>query len=175
MWVGSVESNAPALVAAFVLLASSFGPTLALSALPANLTQTFASARRLFALMDEAPAVVEQGSERPEYQGMIMRDVTFGYGSGAVFRRTHVKRAVGACDWHESGTPRGSAILRRTRCRHRLATGARPCFTRCFTAGHSRYSRPVRAWKINDVETADALLGSGFRHDFAVGCSIAAG
>ena len=83
MWMGSVESNAPALVAAFVLLASSFGPTLALSALPANLMQTFASARRLFALMDEAPAVVEQGSERPEYQGMTMRDVTFGYGSGA--------------------------------------------------------------------------------------------
>lgn len=83
MWMGSVGSNAPALVAAFVLLASSFGPTLALSALPANLTQTFASARRLFALMDEAPAVVEQGSERPEYQGMTMRDVIFGYGSGA--------------------------------------------------------------------------------------------
>lgn len=83
MWMGSVGSNAPALVAAFVLLASSFGPTLALSALPANLTQTFASAHRLFALMDEAPAVVEQGSERPEYQGMTMRDVTFGYGSGA--------------------------------------------------------------------------------------------
>lgn len=83
MWMGSVGSNAPALVAAFVLLASSFGPTLALSALPANLTQTFASARRLFALMDEAPAVVEQGSERPEYQGMTMRDVTFGYGSRA--------------------------------------------------------------------------------------------
>lgn len=83
MWMGSVGSNAPALVAAFVLLASSFGPTLALSALPANLTQTFASARRLFALMDEAPAVVEQGSERSEYQGMTMRDVTFGYGSGA--------------------------------------------------------------------------------------------
>lgn len=83
MWMGSVDSNAPALVVAFVLLASSFGPTLVLSALPANLTQTFASARRLFSLVDEAPAVVEQGSERPEYQGMTMRDVTFGYGSGA--------------------------------------------------------------------------------------------
>ena len=83
IWMGSADSNAPALVAAFVLLVSSFGPTLALSALPANLTQTFASARRLFALMDEVPAVVEQGSERPEYQGMTMRDVTFGYGSGA--------------------------------------------------------------------------------------------
>lgn len=83
IWMGSADSNAPALVAAFVLLVGSFGPTLALSALPANLTQTFASARRLFALMDEAPAVVEQGSERPEYQGMTMRDVTFGYDSSA--------------------------------------------------------------------------------------------
>lgn len=83
IWMGSADSNAPALVAAFVLLVSSFGPTLALSALPANLTQTFASARRLFALMDEVPAVVEQGSERPEYQGMTMRDVTFGYDSSA--------------------------------------------------------------------------------------------
>lgn len=83
IWMGSADSNAPALVAAFVLLVSSFGPTLALSALPANLTQTFASARRLFALMDEVPAVVEQGVERPEYQGMTMRDVTFGYDSSA--------------------------------------------------------------------------------------------
>lgn len=83
IWMGSVDSNAPALVAAFVLLTSSFGPTLALSALPANLTQTFASACRLFALMDETPAVVEQGAERPEYQGMTMGDVTFGYGSSA--------------------------------------------------------------------------------------------
>lgn len=100
MWMGSVGSNAPALVAAFVLLASSFGPTLALSALPANLTQTFASARRLFALMDEAPAVVEQGIERPEYQGMTMRDVTFGYGSGA---RISVERTPNGRSKHATG------------------------------------------------------------------------
>ena len=100
MWMGSVGSNAPALVAAFVLLASSFGPTLALSALPANLTQTFASARRLFALMDEVPAVVEQGAERPEYQGMTMRDVTFGYGSGA---RISVERTPSGRSEHATG------------------------------------------------------------------------
>lgn len=76
-----VRLTVPQLVAAFVLVASSFGPTLVLSALPANLTQTFASARRLFSLMDEAPAVVETGSARPEYHGMTVRDVTFGYGS----------------------------------------------------------------------------------------------
>lgn len=117
IWMGSVDSNAPALVAAFVLLTSSFGPTLALSALPANLTQTFASARRLFALMDETPAVVEQGAERPEYQSMTMSDVTFGYGSSA----------------HTSGRPHF---------RQCLATRARPCFTRCSTAWHSWHSRP---------------------------------
>ena len=76
----SMSASAPGLVAAFVLLASSFGPTLALSALPANLTQTFASARRLFALMDEAPAVTENGDFLPKYHGMSMHDVVFGYG-----------------------------------------------------------------------------------------------
>lgn len=75
--------SAPAarLTAAFVLLASSFGPTLALSALPANLTQTFAAACRLFALMDETPAVEERGDFLPRYHGMSMHDVTFGYGN----------------------------------------------------------------------------------------------
>ena len=69
----------PALVAAFALLASSFGPTLALAALPANLTQTFASARRLFGQMDEAPAVVETGTANSDYEGMRLDRVTFAY------------------------------------------------------------------------------------------------
>lgn len=69
----------PVLVAAFALLASSFGPTLALAALPANLTQTFASARRLFGLMDEAPAVVETGTANSDYEGMRLDRVTFAY------------------------------------------------------------------------------------------------
>ncbi len=69
----------PALIAAFTLLASSFGPTLALAALPANLTQTFASARRLFSLMDEAPGVVETGTANSDYEGMRLDRVTFAY------------------------------------------------------------------------------------------------
>lgn len=72
----------PALVAAFALLASSFGPTLALAALPANLTQTFASARRLFGLMDEAPAVVETGTANSDYEGMRLDRVIFAYPGG---------------------------------------------------------------------------------------------
>ena len=67
------------LFAAVVLIASSFGPTLALSALPASLTQTFASARRLFALMDEVPAVEETGTVTPAYSGMALDHVSFAY------------------------------------------------------------------------------------------------
>lgn len=68
-------------VTAMVLVVSSFGPTLALSALPASLTQTFASARRLFALVDEELAVEELGTLEPEYHGMRMERVTFAYGA----------------------------------------------------------------------------------------------
>lgn len=76
-------------VTAMVLVVSSFGPTLALSALPASLMQTFASARRLFALVDEEPAVEELGTLEPEYHGMRMEQVTFAYGA-----RTPVLRDV---------------------------------------------------------------------------------
>lgn len=69
----------PSLTVAFVLIASSFGPTLALAALPGNLTSTFAAARRLFALMDERPAVTETGTAAPAYEGMRMDHVTFAY------------------------------------------------------------------------------------------------
>ncbi|MBT1174453.1 ATP-binding cassette domain-containing protein [Bifidobacterium sp. LC6] len=75
----SAPLHIPALVSAFVLFTSSFGPTLALSALPANLTQTFAAARRLFGLMDEQPAIHEQGTETPVYEGMALDHVTFTY------------------------------------------------------------------------------------------------
>lgn len=67
------------LFAAVVLIASSFGPTLALSALPASLTQTFASARRLFAIMDEVPVVEETGTSTPAYSGMALEHVSFAY------------------------------------------------------------------------------------------------
>ncbi|WP_026645686.1 ABC transporter ATP-binding protein/permease [Bifidobacterium sp. AGR2158] len=79
----TTHADMAAAVTALVLVVSSFGPTLALSALPASLTQTFASARRLFALMDETPAVVEHGTLAPQYDGMRMEDVTFAYDSAA--------------------------------------------------------------------------------------------
>ena len=79
-WYGLADVDGVGeLFAAVVLIASSFGPTLALSALPASLTQTFASARRLFALMDEVPAVEETGTLTSAYSGMALDHVSFAY------------------------------------------------------------------------------------------------
>lgn len=75
-------NTAAANISAFVLVVSSFGPTLALSALPANLTQTFASARRLFSVLDAEPAVEERGTEQCAYDGMSLDGVTFSYRDG---------------------------------------------------------------------------------------------
>ena len=79
-WYGLADVDGVGeLFAAVVLIASSFGPTLALSALPASLTQTFASARRLFAIMDEVPAAEETGTLTPAYSGMALDHVSFAY------------------------------------------------------------------------------------------------
>lgn len=51
--------NLGQVIVALVLLASSFGPTVALSNLSNNLMHTFACAQRLFDILDEAPAVEE--------------------------------------------------------------------------------------------------------------------
>ena len=77
----------PAGLVAFTLVSGSFGPTLALGALPGNLSQTFAAARRLFALIDEEPAVEENGTETPQYDGMALEHVDFAYAQPDAVRR----------------------------------------------------------------------------------------
>ncbi|MDR2109026.1 MAG: ABC transporter ATP-binding protein/permease [Coriobacteriales bacterium] len=63
-----------------VALISSFGPVIALSALSNNLAQTFASANRVFSLMDEQPVVTEVAhGVSTGFTGIEMRKVTFGY------------------------------------------------------------------------------------------------
>ena len=94
------------LFAAVVLIASSFGPTLALSALPASLTQTFASARRLFALMDEVPAVEETGTLTPAYSGMALDHVSFAYPDQMA---GHGSNPNAGLDQDASGTTRHAA------------------------------------------------------------------
>ncbi len=58
----------------------SFGPVIAISALPGNLTQTFASGDRVLDLLSEQPAVtpVENG-EKIDYNNLKVEDLSFSY------------------------------------------------------------------------------------------------
>ncbi|MGX4598914.1 ABC transporter ATP-binding protein [Faecalimicrobium sp. JNUCC 81] len=72
--------NLGQLIVAVVLLASSFGPTVALSNLSNNLMHTFACAQRLFNVLDEVPAVNEvAGNEDLNIDYVDIRDMEFKY------------------------------------------------------------------------------------------------
>ncbi|MBY0754211.1 ABC transporter ATP-binding protein/permease [Clostridium sardiniense] len=75
---GTIEFGS--MIIAIVILASSFGPVVALSNLSNNLLQTFASAERIFNLLDEKPEVVEnEGEKQLENTDITYENVTFGY------------------------------------------------------------------------------------------------
>lgn len=72
--------NIGQVVVALVLLASSFGPTVALSNLSNNLMHTFACAQRLFDILDEVPAICEvPGNTNINMDGIKIKDVEFKY------------------------------------------------------------------------------------------------
>ena len=68
------------MVIGVVAVFGSFGPVIAISALPGNLTQTFASGDRVLNLLAEEPAVmpVENGS-KIEYNNLKVSDLSFSY------------------------------------------------------------------------------------------------
>lgn len=63
-----------------VAVFGSFGPVIAISALPGNLTQTFASGDRVLNLLSEEPAVMPvQNGKRIEYHDLKVSDLSFSY------------------------------------------------------------------------------------------------
>ena len=68
------------MVIGVVAVFGSFGPVIAISALPGNLTQTFASGDRVLNLLSEEPAVkpVENG-KKMEYNDLKVSDLSFSY------------------------------------------------------------------------------------------------
>lgn len=68
------------MVIGVVAVFGSFGPVIAISALPGNLTQTFASGDRALDLLAEEPAVkpVTNG-EKIEYSDLDVKDLSFSY------------------------------------------------------------------------------------------------
>ena len=93
---------------------SSFGPVVALANLGAGLTQVFASADRVLALLDEAPVTPEvTDGENTPFAGAEVRGVSFGYGGEQVLREISLtipeKKIVGITGRSGSGK---STLLR---------------------------------------------------------------
>ena len=93
---------------------SSFGPVVALANLGAGLTQVFASADRVLALLDEAPVTPEvTDGENTPFAGAEVRNVSFGYAGEQVLREISLtipeKKIVGITGRSGSGK---STLLR---------------------------------------------------------------
>lgn len=67
-----------------VTIFGSFGPVLAVSALPGNLTQTFASGDRVLNLLEEKPAVTPiKNGKTFDYENLNVKDLSFAYEKNA--------------------------------------------------------------------------------------------
>ena len=93
---------------------SSFGPVVALANLGAGLTQVFASADRVLALLDEVPVTPEvTDGENTPFAGAEVRSVSFGYAGEQVLREISLtipeKKIVGITGRSGSGK---STLLR---------------------------------------------------------------
>ncbi|MDE7208258.1 MAG: ABC transporter ATP-binding protein/permease, partial [Clostridia bacterium] len=69
-----------AMIIAVVGIFGSFGPVIAISALPGNLTQTFASGDRVLDLIEEQPAVLPiENAKDMHFNSLEIKDLNFGY------------------------------------------------------------------------------------------------
>ncbi|MDE6473982.1 MAG: ABC transporter ATP-binding protein/permease [Clostridia bacterium] len=68
------------MIIAVVAIFGSFGPVIAISALPGNLTQTFASGDRVLNLIEEQPAVLPiENAKDMDFNSLEIKDLNFGY------------------------------------------------------------------------------------------------
>jgi ATP-binding cassette subfamily C protein len=68
------------MIGGVVAVMGSFGPVLALADLPRSLNQTFASAKRVFAILDEEPVVEKNlDGHKFEYEKLEVADISFKY------------------------------------------------------------------------------------------------
>lgn len=84
-------------VVALVLLVSSFGPVIALSSLSTTLAGTLASARRVFAILDEEPAAKDVHGKPAVFNNDVQfKDVFFSYPSRDALVLNKVSTKIGA-------------------------------------------------------------------------------
>ena len=76
------------MVLGVVTVFGSFGPVIAISALPGNLTQTFASGDRVLNLLEEAPVVEEiTNGKNISYENLEVKDLSFSYNASELVLR----------------------------------------------------------------------------------------
>lgn len=86
----------PIMLVGVVALMSSFAPTLAISALPSNLTQTLASGERLLSLMEEKPIVNEiENGENFKFENLRVDNLSFSYGDKKVLKNINIEVGSG--------------------------------------------------------------------------------
>lgn len=66
------------IILAYMMMATSFGPVVALANLPANLTMSFASAKRILPLIDEKPKI-KDGNDSFAFSSLEVKNVSFSY------------------------------------------------------------------------------------------------
>ena len=72
--------SAGRMIIGVVAVFGSFGPVIAISALPGNLTQTFASGDRVLNLLSEEPAVMPvKNGQKIKYNNLKVKDLSFSY------------------------------------------------------------------------------------------------
>lgn len=65
-------------ILSYSLLSSSFGPVIALASLPSNLTMSFASAKRIFNIIDNVKEE-KRGNESFSFESLNLKNVSFSY------------------------------------------------------------------------------------------------
>ena len=84
------------LIVSIVTFMSSFGPVLALSNLPGNLSQTFASANRIFDLLEEEPTVKEiKNGVDFSFLNLEIKNLSFSYGGKRLLNQINLTAKKG--------------------------------------------------------------------------------
>lgn len=80
----------PLIIVSLVTLLTSYGPMVSLASLPGNLNQTFASARRLFALLDEKAKVKEVHNDKTfDFASLDIQNLSFGYDEKIILNKVN--------------------------------------------------------------------------------------
>ena len=80
----------PLIIVSLVTLLTSYGPVVSLASLPGNLNQTFASARRLFALLDEKAKVKEVHNDKTfDFTSLDIQNLSFGYDEKIILNKVN--------------------------------------------------------------------------------------